>query len=153
MTRVEDSVEIDAPPRTVWNVLTDASYIVKLYPDVVTVEAEPPGPIVVGSRTKVVGKMGNIRVDVFVECTRADPESCFASRQRPGGLFSAFSQTVVLNGEGPRTRARVAFDYQLVREYAETITQEELVDARVADNLRRYTRNLKEICELLPLPS
>jgi hypothetical protein len=60
---------------------------------------------------------------------------------------------VFLEPMGQQTKVKVVFEYTLVSEYANTITQEEFLNSRVADNLRWYTRNLKEICELLPLPS
>jgi len=153
MARVEDLLEIEAPQWTVWKVLTDPSSIAKLYPDVVTVDVAPDGPLRVGSKAKIIAKLGKTRVVVYVAIVRADVESCFASVQQPGGLFRSFQQTVFLEGMGPRTKVKVVFDYELVKEYAESITQEAFMDSRVADNLRWYSRNLKEICELLPLPS
>ncbi|MGD0638504.1 MAG: SRPBCC family protein [Nitrososphaerales archaeon] len=153
MTRVEDLVEILSPARTVWEVLTDASYLPKLYPDLMTSEIHPPGTLKVGSYMKALAKLGKVRVEVDVEVTRADPQVCFATRQKPGGLFKTFSQVVLLEPMGQQTKVKVVFDYTLVSEYANTITQEQFLDSRVADNLRWYTRNLKEICELLPLPS
>jgi uncharacterized membrane protein len=152
MTKVEDIVEIDAPRWTVWKVLTDPSYLPKLYPDVITVEVKPEGMLNVGSRAKILARLGKVRVEVYVEVTRADNEVCFATKQSPGGLFNAFSQTVFLEVMGMRTKVKVSFEYTLVHEYASTITEEEFLDSRTADNLKWYTRNLKEICELLPLP-
>ena len=84
-----------------------------------------------------------------MEVTRADTDVCFATKQSPGGLFSTFQQTVFLEGMGMKTKVKTLFEYTLVHEYAATITQEEFLDSRTADNLRWYTRNLKEICELL----
>jgi len=152
MTRVEDIVEIEAPKSTVWKVLTDSSYLPKLYPDVITVEVEPHGPLNVGSKAKILARLGKVRVEVYVEVTRADSEYCFASRQSPGGLFSAFSQEVLLEGLVQRTKVKTVFEYTLVHEYASTISQEEFLDSRVADNLKWYTRNLKELAELIPMP-
>jgi carbon monoxide dehydrogenase subunit G len=153
MTRVEDILEIESPPWTVWKVLIDPSSIAKLYPDVITVDVAPDGPLGVGSKAKIMARLGKTRVVVYVAVVRADTESCFASVQQPGGLFESFQQTVFLEGMGPHTRVKVLFEYELVKEYAESITQEAFMDSRVADNLKWYSRNLKEICELLPLPS
>ncbi len=153
MTRVEDTVEILSPASTVWAVLTDASYLPKLYPDLMTSEIHPPGTLAVGSYMKALAKLGKIRVEVDLEVTRADPEACFATRQSPGGVFKTFSQVVFLEHMGPLTKVKAVFDYTLVPEYASTFTSEEFLNSRVEVNLRWYTRNLKEICELLPLPS
>ena len=153
VTRVEDIIEIESPRSTVWKVLTDPSFLPKLYPDVITEETSPPGMLKVGTKAKVLAKLGKVRVEVYVEVTRADEENCLETKQSPGGLFSSFRQTVFLEGEGIRSKVKVVFEYALVHEYAATITQEEFLDSRTADNLRWYTRNLKEICELLPLPS
>ncbi len=101
MTRVEDIIEIESPASTVWAVLTDPSYLPKLYPDVITSEAIPPGKLALGSKVEVLARLGKVRVEVYVEVTRADPEVCFATRQSPGGLFKSFDQLVFLEGDGP----------------------------------------------------
>ena len=106
MTRVEDIIEIESPASTVWAVLTDPSYLPKLYPDVITSEAIPPGKLALGSKVEVLARLGKVRVEVYVEVTRADPEVCFATRQSPGGLFKSFDQLVFLEGTGPGRRSR-----------------------------------------------
>src|SRR5208283_3368035 len=153
MTRVEDIIEVVAPASTVWGVLTDASYLPKLYPDLITSKVEPEGRLAVGSSMKAIAKLGKVRVDVHVAVTRADTEACFETKQSPGGLFKSFDQLVILEAMGQRTKVKVVFEYTLVSEYAATITHEAFLDSRVADNLRCYSRNLKELCELIPLPS
>jgi len=153
VTRVEDIVDIVSPRSTVWKVLVDPSFLPKLYPDVISVETSPPGMLKVGTKARILAKLGKVKVEAHVEVTRADDEVCFATRQSPGGLFSTFQQTVLLHADAMDTKVKVVFEYTLLGDYAATITQAEFLDSRTADNLRWYTRNLKEICELLPLPS
>lgn len=151
--KVEDTFEIDAPRWTVWKVLIDPSYIPKLFPEIITAEMEPPGEITAGSRTKVYGKIGKIRFEIYLEFPRVENEVCLMSRQLPGGLFQLFSQAVFLEAVGMQTRVKTRFEFALVPEYAAKVTDVALFEKTVTNNLHAYARNLKEICELLPLPS
>jgi carbon monoxide dehydrogenase subunit G len=151
--KVEDAFEIDAPRWTVWKVLVDPSYIPKLFPEIITAEMDPPGEIKLGSRSKVYGKIGKIRFEIYLEFPRVDTEACLISRQLPGGLFRAFSQVVVIEALDLRTRVRTSFEFALVPEYAAQVTDVALFEQTVTNNLHAYARNLKEICELLPLPT
>ena len=153
MTRVEDMIEVDSPASSVWAVMVDPSYLPKLYPDIITVSVKPPGMMGLGTKAEIIARLGKVRVEIYLYVTRADTEACFATRQDQAGLFKSMEQVFYLENMGQRTRVKAVFDYTLVPEYAATITQEEFLDSRVADNLRWFTRNLKEICELLPLPS
>ena len=153
MTRVEDVIEIDASTSSIWKVLVDPSYIPKLFPDIITAEMDPPGMITRNSRAKVYGRIGKIRFEIFLEFPRLDTEVCLESRQLPGGLFSLFSQRVTLEPIGLETRVRSSFEYDFVPEYAAGVTDLASLDRTVTNNLHAYMHNLKEICELLPLPS
>ena len=111
--KVEDAFEIDAPRWTIWKVLIDPSYIPKLFPEIITAEMEPPGEITAGSRTKVYGKIGKIRFEIYLEFPRVENEVCLMSRQLPGGLFQLFSQAVFLEAVGMQTRVKTSFEFAL----------------------------------------
>jgi carbon monoxide dehydrogenase subunit G len=152
VTRVEKLIEIDAPSRTIWAVLTDPSYLPKLYPDIVTVEADPPGRTAPGQICTLTGRVGTSKIKVAVQFTTVNPEVRLVSKGVPGGLFASFEHTITLEPMGPRTMTNATFDYSLSPQYLEKVPDPMLLEHVVEDNLRIYIRNLKEICELLPLP-
>jgi carbon monoxide dehydrogenase subunit G len=152
VTRVEKLIEIDAPTGTIWAVLTDPSYLPKLYPDIVTVEANPPGRTVRGQNCTLIGRVGTSKIRVAIQFTTVDPEVRLVSKSIPGGLFASFEHTITLEPMGPRTMTNARFDYSLSPQYLEKVPDAKLLEHVVEDNLRIYIRNLKEICELLPLP-
>ncbi len=136
--KAEDAFEIDSPRWTVWKVLVDPSYIPKLFPEIITVEMDPPGEIRVGSKAKVYGKIGKIRFEIHLEFPRVDTEACLMSRQLPGGLFRAFSQAVYLEAVGMTTRVRTSFEFALDPEYAAKVTDVSLFEQTVTNNLHAY---------------
>lgn len=136
----------------VWEVLTDTSYIVKLFRDAVMVTADPPGRSQVGQKYHLVGKAGRRRVEFFLEVTELVPESVVVTRQLPGGLFKRFMQKTVLEADAGMTRAVTVFDYELSLSYIGKALNIILVERLVKDNLISYSNTLKELSELLPLP-
>jgi hypothetical protein len=151
MPRVENVTEIDSPPSTVWRVLTDSSYIPKLYSNIITVEMNPPGRVVRGQKGRLLGKVGPVTIEMLIEFTRVETESCLASRTFPGGVFRSFEQIVTLTPMGFRTTVKARFDYVLSPEFAKKVPDVALLERLVIDDLRAYSRNLKDICELLSL--
>ncbi len=151
MTRVESTVEIDAPLEAVWDVLTDTSYIIKLFRDAVSVTVDPPGRAEAGQKHNIVGKAGRRRVEILLEVTEVVPKTTFATKQQPGGLFRTFRQQTTLVPHGRKTEARTVFDYELARGYIGKALSLILVQRLVKDNLRSYSLALKELSELLPL--
>ena len=151
MTRVENATEIDSPPSTVWHVLTDPSYIPKLYPNIITVEMNPPGQVVRGQKGRLLGKVGPVTIEMLIEFTRVETESCLASRTVPGGVFRSFDQIVTLTSLGFRTTVKARFDYEFSPEFAKKVPDVALLERLVSDDLHVYLRNLKDICELLSL--
>lgn len=153
MTRIESVVEIEAPVSAVWDILTDTSYIVKLFRDAVSVTADPPGRSVLGQKYHLTGKAGRRRVEFFLEVVELVPQSTVVTRQRPGGLFKTFMQKTVLEDKAGRTRAHTVFDYELALGYMGKVLNVVLVERLVRDNLTAYSHTLKEFSELLPLPA
>jgi Polyketide cyclase / dehydrase and lipid transport len=151
MTRIEDVTDIDSSSATVWHVLTDLSYLPKLYSNVITVEMHPPGPAAIGQRVTILGKVGPMKIEIFIEFTRVDTQACLVSRAVPGGVFKSFEQTIVLTPVVFRTTAKIRFDYELSPAYEAKVPDVALLERLAGDNLRAYSRNLKEICELMPL--
>jgi uncharacterized membrane protein len=151
MTRVESTVEIDAPADVVWDVLTDTSYIIKLFRDAVSVTVDPPGRSAVGQKYHLIGKAGRRRVEIFLQVTEIVPKAAIVTKQRPGGLFRFFRQQTSLEPHGRKTRAHTVFDYELARGYIGKALNLIFVQRLVKDNLASYSNTLKELSELLPL--
>jgi hypothetical protein len=152
MTRIESVVEIDAPMDVVWDILTDSSYIVKLFRDAVMVTAEPPGRSKVGQKYHLIGKAGRRRVEFFLEVTELVPKTTVVTRQRPGGLFKSFMQRTDLSHSAGMTRSHTVFEYEIALGYIGKALNAILVERLVRDNLTSYSATLKDLSELLPLP-
>ena len=74
-------------------------------------------------------------------------------RNRPGGLFASFESVVFLEPKGDHTEVRMTFDYELSMGYLGKLFNMIMMERLVADNLKSYLRNLKDICELIPVPA
>jgi len=153
MPRVEKEIEIESPPGTVWNVLTDPTYLPKLYPNIVTLQTNPPGRAVPGQRADLVARVGGAKIRVLIQFITVDPQNRLVSRAVPGGLFSAFEHIVTLTSDGLRTKARISFDFTIAPEYLSKVPDPALLARNLGENLQLYGPNLKDICELMPLPT
>jgi len=151
MTKFQETVEILAPPESVWKVLSDPTYIPKLYRDAISVELDPPGPAAVGHRCTVHGRVGGLRVASTVEYTKVEKEKCIAGAGLPGGMFSVFFQEVSLTRKGWDTEVKISFEYQVLPEYATKVPEPALVEKMLSESFRGYGRSLKELSELVPL--
>jgi carbon monoxide dehydrogenase subunit G len=152
MTKLQLVLEVHAPVRTVWTILNDPTYLSKLYTDVISVEVDPPGHNFVGQKVHIIGKAGRRRLEVFSETTELVPEKKIVSRNRPGGLFKSFEAIVLLEPSGANTEVKTSFDYELSMGYLGRVFNMVMMERLVMDNLKSYSKNLKEICELMPIP-
>jgi uncharacterized protein YndB with AHSA1/START domain len=152
MPTLQDTIEILSPPQTVWRVLSDPTFLPKLYNDAVTVEVDPPGHSSVGQTLKIQARVTGVRVAILAKYTRVDKESCLESKVVPGGLFSEFDHLVTLRVLGWGTEAKVTFQYAVAAEYASKVPDLAMMERAITDNFRTYAKNLKDLSELLPLP-
>jgi carbon monoxide dehydrogenase subunit G len=152
MGRVEQTVEISAPPETVWSILSDPTSIPKLIPDVISNEVDPAGPLVLGQKAHLTGKMAGRKVEFFSEATEVVPNKKLVITQRPGGLFKAFSNTVALQPTKKGSRVTQTFQYQVSMGYLGKALSSLVVNRFVNKNARAYLKNLKEIAELKEMP-
>jgi len=143
--------EVQAPVGKVWDVLMDPAYVPRLYPDVIAIEVDPPGLVAVGQKAHVTGKAGRRKLEIFTETIEIVHQKKILTRNRPGGLFRSFESIVLLEAKGDRTDAKVTFQYELSMGYLGKVFNMLLLERLVKDNLKSYTRNLKEIAELMPV--
>jgi len=152
MPTLESVVEILSPPETVWKVLSDPTFLPKLYNDAVTVEANPPGPSTVGQTLKILARVAGVRVMVLARVTRFEKEGALETKVVPGGLFSSFDHLVMLRVLGWGTEAKIRFQYGVAPEYATKVPDLKVLERALDLNFRAYGKNLKDISELIPLP-
>jgi hypothetical protein len=136
----------------VWRVLSDPTFLPKLYNDAVTVEATPPGPSALGQTLKILARVAGVRVVVLARVTRFEKESVFETKVVPGGLFSSFDHLVTLRVLGWGTDVKIKFHYGVAPEYATKVPDLKVLERALDLNFRAYAKNLKDISELIPLP-
>jgi hypothetical protein len=153
MTKIDMVTEMHASAAHIWDVLMDSSYVPRLFPDVVGLKVDPPGRNFVGQKFHIIGKAGIRRLDIYAETIELVDEKKVVTRNRPGGLFTFAEHRVMLEPRGASTLVKTSFQYELSMGYLGKVFNMVVLERLVSDNLKAYTRNLKEICELIPLPA
>ncbi|MGA2666317.1 MAG: SRPBCC family protein [Nitrososphaerales archaeon] len=153
MTKIESDVQIEAPVEAVWDILSDTSYIVKLFRDAVTVAVDRPGRSYVGQKYHLIGKAARRKIEVNLVVVEVEPGTKVVTKQTPGGLFRTFKQSTTLEPAHGGTMARTTFEYELSAGYLGKVLNRVLIQTMVKDNLASYSSTLKDLSELLPFPT
>jgi len=154
MPTVEKTVEISAPLESVWKIAADSTNLTKLYPDAISIEADPPGFVTVGQKGHMVTKIGGRKTDVFYECTEIIENKKASFTQRPGGLFNSFLITSSFEPtKKGKTLATQKLDYELSMGYLGRVLNKLVVDRSIRKNVNGFLVNLKEIAELKDVPT
>ena len=85
MPSVEHGIEIGASPETVWGILSDFTYMSKIFPDVVSAKVDPLGPAAVGQIIKILGKMAGRKKEMSAEDSEVEHEKKLEVKADPGG--------------------------------------------------------------------
>ena len=153
MVVVETETVINAPAATIWAVVTNPTYMPKLYPDILTSVADSPGPATSNQKIHLAGKVGRRRLDMFAKTTEVVKEEKLVMTSTVGGaIFKSYNSVILLEANGETTTVKSKFEYELNLEHLEKIFNTFALEQLVLDNLKGYSRNLKEISELLPVP-
>jgi len=152
LTKIQSVVEIDATPEVVYGVLTNTSYIIKIFRDAVSVDVDPPGPSVVGQKYHLVSRAGRRKIDIYLEVKELVPNKKVVTVQRPGGIFKSFRQITQLGQRPGMTLAETTFDYELSLGYIGKVLNAVLVEKLIWENLTHYSEMVRSLAELLPLP-
>jgi len=104
--RFEKTIEIDAPPQRVWDVLSDLEAWPRRIETVDEVELLTPAPITAGSRVRL--KQPKLPEGTW-DVTIWDAPSYFEWTQRTGGITSVAGHRVEAVGEG-RARLTLTLD-------------------------------------------
>lgn len=102
---VEDEVEIRQSCRRVYAFLSDREHLPAWMAGVSRASRESPGPIGVGTRYRVVGRMMGRRVESLYEVTAYEPEQVFAGRLT-SSLFE-FEETYRFGEERGKTTVQL----------------------------------------------
>ena len=106
--RFEESIEIDAPPRRVWDVLSDLEAWPGRIDTVDVVELLTPAPLSQGGRVRL--KQPKLPEGIW-EITAWNAPSFFEWRQKSGGVRSVAGHRVEELERG-RSRLRLSLDMQ-----------------------------------------
>jgi uncharacterized protein YbaR (Trm112 family) len=100
MNTISSETDVHAPARVVYDILLEPDYIPRLYPDLLTIESDPPGRMTVGQKYHITGKAGRRRLEILAESAELVPDRKVVTRHTPGGLFKSFEETVLLEEKG-----------------------------------------------------
>ena len=103
MAKVQASFLVDAGPEAVWDVLTDANFIPKLYPDLLNITVDPPGHAVVGQSRSLSGRVGKRLIEFRTRVAELVPNKRFVVVGRRGARSSRSRRSSSSRGS-PRAR-------------------------------------------------
>ena len=111
MTRIRESVEVDAPPETVWELVSDPRNLPKWDRHITKVVGIPPGGIDVGTEYTTIVTFMAVNAHVDAEVLEFKPPE-YAKIQLSGPLIRGVVTTRVTPVDG-RSRLEQAVDYEL----------------------------------------
>ena len=101
MVVVETETVINAPAATIWAVVTNPTYMPKLYPDILTSVADSPGPATSNQKMHLAGKVGRRRLDMFAKTTEVVKEEKLVMTSTVGGaIFKSYNFCYFTRGQG-----------------------------------------------------
>ena len=154
MPSVKHAIEIAASPEAVWNILSDISYMPKIFPDIISAKAEPEGSAVVGQKIKIVGRMAKRKVEMSAEVTDVEPNQKLVVKAVPGGPVKAYVNTLTLSEtKKGGTKFSASVEYELAGGYFGKLVSAALVKRTAAKNATASLKNLKDLCELKEMPA
>ncbi len=145
MTRIERSIEIDAPPEAVFNELTDLHHLTRW--STITVSHDGGDePLALGQEFEQKIRVAGIRLPSSWRCTEHDPPRIVAyEATSPGGGRLHMRQVVTETGSG----STVAFtiDYDLPGGILGDLLDRTFVERRNGREAEHSLENLKELVE------
>jgi carbon monoxide dehydrogenase subunit G len=153
MAKLTRSVNISAPPEIVWSIVADPSFVPKLYPHVISISPAHSRIATVGNSVVVTAKMLGRKVNVLIEATEVVPNERFSVRHQPGGLFSNYQSTIVLEPTKKGTKVSQDVEYEVHSGYLGKVATSIVARKVVKDNILQSMENLKEIAELEEMPA
>ncbi len=152
MPTFERSIEIAASPETVWKIAADPTLGPKIFPDIISVTAEPPGMAHVGQKVTITGKIAGRRVQNTNETTEVVPNKKLVLKGLPGGLMKTFVRTLTFEPTKKGTRFTSKTEYEASAGYLGKFLSLLVVNRTLKKNLEVSGNNIKELAELKELP-
>ncbi len=148
----ERSTEIAASPETVWKIAEDPTLAPKIFPNLISVTAQPPGMAHVGQKVTFTMKIAGRRVQQIGEATEVVPNKKLVIKGVPGGFMKTFVNTLTLEPTKKGTRATAKAEYEASAGYLGKVLSVLVVNRTIKKNLEVSGNNLKELAELKELP-
>ena len=148
MPKVQATMLVEAAPEAVWEVLTDANYIPKLYPDMLNIVVDPPGHARQGQYRTLSGRAGKRLIEFRTRVVELVPLKRFAIRERRGGALEYFSELVELEEVPEGTVTRLVFEFKVSEAYFGPAFDLYWLAHEARLNQELYIKNLKELAEL-----
>jgi carbon monoxide dehydrogenase subunit G len=148
MVRVQSTFLVEATPEAVWDVLTDANYIPKLYPDLLNIVVDPPGRAVVGQSRSLNGRVGKRLIEFRTKVAELVPMKRFVVTGRRGGAFESFTETIDIEELKEGTMVRAFFEFKVSAAYFGPAFDPFVLNQAASLNEEVYMKNLKELAEL-----
>lgn len=112
MSVVEASVEVDAPPRRVWDVVADPTNLPRWDHHILTVEGVPSDGLTEGSRYRTWIRFMGVRAKVDTLVQVLEPERYAKSLLR--GILEGTVETWLEPLDGQRTNLRHRVEYRFI---------------------------------------
>lgn len=148
MPTLEKTVEITAPPETVWKIIADPSLVPKLYPHVIAVTPSHSRIAAVGKSVTVTAKIAGRKMVASLEATEVVPNKKFSYRHLPDGFLDKYLCTIVLEPSKKGTSLTETVDYEAHAGYMGKTITKVLAHRLVKENILESLKNVKEIAEL-----
>jgi carbon monoxide dehydrogenase subunit G len=147
MLRIDGSIEVAAPPETVWSILLDRENEFKFYPALVSHVIDPPGLAVLGQKSHSKAKIGGMKVETFTEIAEFEPNKKLVFRQRQGSFLKSFAQTITLEPMESGTKVTQVGEFEVSMGYLGIILRKLVVNRAIRKNLDTFLESLKELAE------
>ncbi len=153
MPSVERNILIATPPENVWRILSDVGYMPKIFPDVVSTRADPEGPVAVGQKIKILGKMAGMTMEMSAEVEQVEPNRKLVVRALPGGPVKGYLNTLTLEPtKKGGTKVSSMAQYELASGYLGKLVGTAVAGRIARKNAAESLKNLKELAELKEMP-
>jgi carbon monoxide dehydrogenase subunit G len=112
MAAIVESVEITRPPADVFAYVTDPTHLPEWQESVVSVERVGGEPRGVGSRVKVVRRIGRMERTMTSELAASSPPSSWSVRGLDGPIRGMVKGTIAPLDNGARSRVTIELDFE-----------------------------------------
>ncbi|HUI85969.1 MAG TPA: SRPBCC family protein [Nitrososphaerales archaeon] len=150
MPHYQQLMTIAAPPETVWEILENPIYTMKLYPDFLAIKVEPEGRTAAGQMRISKARAGTKLFEIRTVVSEVVPCKRLVLKESKGGAFTDFKEVIELTREKSATRLSASFDFTVSQSYFEGMNVAALEGA-ARSNMISFLKNLRELAELKPL--